>query len=394
MRGVLLLVVVSNLFFYPVFGQKRVGGQEKNRFEEITDLTTGVKKKRIKMNLTGMDIPIQTHQFAQLWAQPIQSQPIADVNQLLSIASFIEIEGFRLSNIKAELSWHYLLYFFLIEACRDFIEAHGKKTLQLTPDLSMALRVVKTYGIVPVSFYSNLGKNKKSVDYEKLRSELANYLSTVKQSDSWLESTVLATVRSILNHHLGEPPNKFLFGRNAINPLEFLRSILGFQLERYALVSSDLSRPQWKKTPFNEVLDNLEYNLPLDFYIATLSNAIQTGYPALLQANVHDAGFDSEYRVAVVPSFGLSQGSLEQAKRQYYRDYWTTFPDQPLLLSGYKIHQSQTWFLVRFNGQVITQTKQVQEPGNYVMNQDFVKINSWNYLVAKDALRDLEEDVK
>lgn len=394
MRVLLLIVGFALIFQLRGFGQKRGGGQEKVRFETYTDSLTGLKKKRIRMNLIGMDIPVQTNLYAQLWAQPIQPLPSAKSNQLQALTSFIEMEGFRLTNNKSELSWNYLLYYSLLEGCRDFIDLHGKHAPKLTPDLNMALRVIKTYGILPANVYSSLGKGKKTIDYEKLRSELNNYLQTVKQSDSWLESSVMATVRSILNHHLGEPPNKFLFGRNAINPLEFLRSILGFQYEKYAVVTSDLSIPQWKKTPLDETLDILNYNLPLEFYVATVNHAIQTGYPTLLQADVEDAGFDAEYKIAIVPSFGLSQSINEPAKRQYRRDYWSAQQDQPLLVTGYKLHQSQTWFLVRYFGRENTQNYPAQDAGNFVMNQDFLKTNVWSFLVSKEALRDLEEDVK
>lgn len=395
MRTLNLIVVLWLGISYSVFAQKRGEvGLEKIRFEEVVDPETGIKSKKIRVNYLGMDIPLQTNQYAQLWAQPNRSFPNAQANQLLTLTSFIEVEGNRLTNTKSDLSWTYLLYFSLLESCRDYIESHGKHPLNLIPDFKMALRVVKTYGILPVNVYPIKLKDNQQPDFKQLRIELSNYLLTVKSTDSWLESTILATVRSILNHHLGEPTNRFMFGRIAINPVEFLRSTLGFYLEKYVMVSSDLAQPFWRKRLLSEALATQVYNIPLDFYTAILNNGIQTGYPAIMQADVDDAGFDHLTHVAIVPSFGLGQLPLDGPKRQYHHDYKKQAEDQPLLLVGYKQHQNQTWYLTRYNGNLSPASSNINDSGVYIMNQDFVRINSWGYLIAKEALRDIEEDVK
>jgi hypothetical protein len=281
-----------------------------------------------------------------------------------------------------------------LEAARDYLDSHGKVSLNLVPDLNMGIRIVKTYGILPETFYSGSAKDKTAPDYVQLRTELTNYLLKVKQTDAWLESTVLATVRSILNHHLGEPANRFLIGRNAYNPVEFLRSVLGFQVERYVIVSSDLSKPFWKRDYPVGNTTNPVYNIPLEFYTATLNNGIQTGYPSLHLADVFDIGFDAGPKIAIVPSFGLGQPPIDGLKRQYHFDYHSEGNLSPLLLFGYKMHQAQPWYLVRYFGSNPSASKDKEDAGTYVMSQDFLKINTWSFFIAKEALRDLEEDIK
>ena len=56
--------------------------------------------------------------------------------------------------------------------------------------------------------------------------EMKNYLESVKVSSAWDEEAVIATIKSIMKHYMGEPPAEITVAGKKMKPLQYLKDIL------------------------------------------------------------------------------------------------------------------------------------------------------------------------
>ena len=69
------------------------------------------------------------------------------------------------------------------------------------------MRAWRKHGVVPAAVYTGLKGDAKNYDHEStVYREIKTYLDGVKAAGAWNEEGVVATVRSILDSHLGVPP--------------------------------------------------------------------------------------------------------------------------------------------------------------------------------------------
>jgi bleomycin hydrolase len=116
-------------------------------------------------------------------------------------------------------------------------------------------REYKLYGIVPKEVYSGMEPGRIFFTHEKMFGELQHYMENVKYTNAWDEAQVVATVKSILNHYMGVPPESFEWKGAKYTPKEFLTSYLKLKMDDYVDVLSYLQQPFWKQVEY-EVPDN------------------------------------------------------------------------------------------------------------------------------------------
>ncbi len=83
----------------------------------------------------------------------------------------------------------------------------------------------KLYGCMPWDVYSGLKPGQKFHDHAKLIAEVSSYLAQLKSANAWNEDEAVATVRAILNHHLGVPPDKFMVEGKEYTPQSYLQGL-------------------------------------------------------------------------------------------------------------------------------------------------------------------------
>ena len=77
--------------------------------------------------------------------------------------------------------------------------------------------MMKKYGIVPWEAYNGMQPGQKFHDHSKMFNEMNNYLQTVKNTNAWNDETVSSTIKSIMNHYMGEPPSSLVYNGKKIH---------------------------------------------------------------------------------------------------------------------------------------------------------------------------------
>jgi bleomycin hydrolase len=385
------LIILSR--FSIVYAQnKSVFEESKNEFyeqikSELNDYNSAQKesKKKFRMDFSEMDLPQRTDEFTSSWHQPPLSQGRTGSCWAFSTTSYLESEIYRQYQKSIKLSEIYTVYWEYVEKARRFVKLRGHSRFSEGSLANAAIRVWKKYGVVPAEDYPGLKDGQPFHDHKKLFQEMESYLNTIKETNYWNESAVLANIKSILNHHLGEPPLKISFKERTITPLEYLDEVININLDEYIDFISLKEAPYFKKVEY-PVPDNWwhneeYYNIPLDLFLKALRESIQQGYTVNIGGDVSEAGYDANYEVAMIPSFDIPAKYIDEDARQFRFSNHSTTDDHGIHVVGYKKHKGNYWFLIKdsgsgaFNG---------PNKGYRFYHEDYVKLKIMNLMIHQD----------
>jgi len=279
------------------------------------------KKKVYKIDFTNMDIPRSAGEFTQVWHNTPVNQGFTGTCWSWSATSFFESEIYRIHNQQIRLSPMYNAYWEYVEKARRFVKERGNSEFGEGSECNALKRLWNMYGIVPYEIYSGLLPGQKVHNHNKMYREMNDYLKSIKASNSWNEEEVLSTIRSILNHYMGTPPEKFTWNNKEYTPQEFFKSVVRLNMDDYADVISLMQEPYYKKilynVPDNWWFDSSYYNVPLDIYMNALKEAIKKGYSISLGGDVSEAGIESHSKAAVIPTFDIPSEYIDENARQF-----------------------------------------------------------------------------
>ena len=351
--------------------------------------------KRFKIDLTGMDIPTSVDLFTKFWFQPPISQGNTGTCWCFSTTSYFESEVYRLYKKEVKLSEMYTVYWEYIEKAKGYVKSRGTTEFGEGSEANAVTRIWKTYGVIPESDYNGLLKGQTFYNHAKMFDELDTYMKSVKAANAWNEADVIATVKSILNTYMGEPPTKVTVAGKEMTPQEYLKNELKLVLDDYVDVTSLMQNP-YNKTCEYVVPDNWNhnadyYNVSLDDYMSIIKSAIKNGYTLAIGGDVSEAGIDSYANTAVIPSFDIPSSYIDENARQFRFSNGTTTDDHGLHLVGYYVKDGNTWYLIKDSGSGSRNTtaKNSQNFGYWFYSEDFVKLKMMDFMVHKDAMKDV-----
>jgi bleomycin hydrolase len=251
---------------------------------------------------------------------------------------------------------------------------------------------MKKHGAVPASAYSGLLPGQTEHDHGSLFRELRNYLTFCKENEYWDEEKAVEYVKSILNKHLGKPPETIEVDGKTMTPKEYLDDVLQLSLDDYVSLMSFKYAPFYTKGEF-KVPDNWwhskeYYNVPLDeFYTAALES-LKNGYTVVFGGDISEPGIIGEDDMAVIPTFDTLPQLIDQDSREFRFNNRTSTDDHAIHAVGYKETSDHTWFLIKDSG---GSAQRGQFPGYYLYRDDFVKLKMLVATVHKDAISGLLE---
>jgi bleomycin hydrolase len=194
---------------------------------------------------------------------------------------------------------------------------------------------------------------------------------------------------------MGVPPEKFEWKGETYSPKEFLSKVLKLEMDDYIDVLSYIQQPFWEKVEY-KVPDNWwhskdYYNVPLEDYMKALKNAIKNHYTMVVGGDVSEAGFSRDYQVALIPSFDIPVASIDDNARQFRFSNGTTTDDHGMHLVGYYEDKDGTeWYLIKDSGSGSRNNREsAPEFGYYFFRGDYIKLKMMDFLVHKDAIKDL-----
>ncbi len=352
------------------------------------------KEKRFQADLSGMSFPNKVNLYQSEWRLPPVSQGNTNTCWCFSTTSFFESEVHRLTGKEVKLSEMFTVYWEYVERAKRFVAERGNSAFSEGSEANAVIREYKKYGIVPKEVYSGMEAGRKFFTHEKMFGELSRYMEGVKNANAWNEEEVVATVKSILNHYMGIPPESFEWKGTKYTPKEFLSDYLKLQMDDYVDITSYLQQPFWQKVEY-EVPDNWwhskdYYNVPLEDYMNAIKNAIRNHYTLVIGGDVSEAGFNREAQVALVPGFDIAVADIDDNARQFRFSNSTTTDDHGLHLVGWYEKDGTDWYLIKDSGSGSRNNDETSpEFGYYFFRGDYIRLKMMDILVHKDAVKDL-----
>ncbi|TSA28030.1 MAG: peptidase C1, partial [Ignavibacteriales bacterium] len=310
--------------------------------------------KIFKMDYAGLNLPKSKNEFTSYWHNDPINQGNTGTCWSFSTTSYLESEVYRIHNKKIKLSEIWTAYWEYLAKVRRFVTERGNSNIGEGSQANAVIRIWKEYGIVPESVYDGKLPGQKHHDHSKMFQEINNYLIGIKNSNSWNEDEVVSTVKSILDHYLGEPPTKFTVDGKEYTPKEYLTKIVGLNLDDYVAVMSLMQKPYYEKAEY-EVPDNWwhnkdYYNVPLDVFMSTIKNTIRKGFTLAIFGDVSEAGIESHAKVAMIPSFDVPSEYIDESARQFRFSNGTTGDDHGIHMVGYLNKEGKDWYLIKDSG--------------------------------------------
>lgn len=375
--------------------EKGIFVEPKNAFwDEIQKATEEFSKKTpapeqaFVVDLGAFDAPRSLDGFNAVWHNPPTSQGATNTCWCFSTTSFFESEVYRLSGRKVRISEAFTVYGEYLERARRFVRERGDSAVAEGSEANAVTRDWKLYGCVPWEAYSGLKPGQKFHDHTKLIAEVSSYLAHLKAANAWNEDEAVATVRAILNHHLGVPPDTFKVEGKEYTPRSYLRDYLKIDPDDYVDVLSYMQQPYGRQVEY-EVPDNWwhnkdYYNVPLDTYMKVLKNALSRGYSVSLGGDISEPGKNAAKKVFMVPTFDIPSEDIDESARQYRFGNGSTTDDHGIHLIGYKAVDGKGWFLIKDSG---SSAFNAEPKGYYFLTEDYVKLKMMDFMVHKDAVK-------
>jgi bleomycin hydrolase len=286
----------------------------------------------------------------------------------------------------------YTVYWEYVERARYFVRKRGQMHLGQGSEANAVARMMKQYGIVPRSEYDGYLQGQTFFDHAKMFDEIEAYLHSVKARHAWNEELVVETVRSILDHYMGRPPQKVTVEGETYTPMAYMTDYLELEMGDYVDFMSMMSKPFWEQDSY-EVPDNwwdseAYYNVPLEDFYQAVVEAIDEGYSVSIGGDVSEPGFENN--VAVVPDFDIPSRYINQSARQMRFSNGSTTDDHAMHLVGHREYKGDTWFLVKDSGSGSRNCgPEAPEFGYYFFHEDYIRLKIMNISLHRDAAKKL-----
>ena len=346
-------------------------------------------------DLSGYQPPAKVELYTnRQWHNPPVSQGNTNTCWCFSTTSFLESEAYRISKMKVKLSEMYTVYWEYVEKAKRFVEKRGESDYNEGSEANAVTRMWKKYGIIPEADYSGLLGDRKFHNHEAMIKEMKTYLESVKSRAAWDEEAVVATIKSIMKHYMGEPPLEITVAGKKLNPLQYLNDVLRINPDDYVDILSYSQEPFYAHVEY-KVPDNWWHskdycNVPLDVYMEALRKAIHNGYTVSIGGDVSEPGFDRKTQCAIIPDFDIPSAYINDDARQFRFSNQTTTDDHGMHLVGSTIKDGREWFLIKDSGSGSRNNDPAApEFGYYFFSEDYVKLKMMDFTVHKDAVKEL-----
>ena len=356
--------------------------------------------KRFKVSVY-QNYPAKVDLYQSVWHTPPISQGNTGTCWDFSTTSFYESEVNRLTGKKVKLSEAFTFYNEYILRAEEYVRTRGTSLFAQGSEANAVTRIYQKFGAMPWSVYNGL-KGRKFHTHEKMYREMKSYLDAVKKNNAWDKKTVVNTIKSIMDHYIGTPPESFVVNGKTYSPKSYLKDYLQLKPEDYVEILSYKQEPYYTQCSY-DVPDNWwhseeYYNVPLDVFMEALIKGIQKGYSASIGGDVSEAGFLSgpgEPQVAVVPDFDIPSKYINDDARQFRFSNHSTTDDHGMHLVGWLQKDGKYWFFIKDSSSGSRNNNpNAKEFGYYFFSEDFIKLKMMNYTIHKDAVKTLLKKFK
>ncbi|MFA3783131.1 C1 family peptidase [Melioribacteraceae bacterium 4301-Me] len=378
-----------------IFVERKAGYFQNVILKEIQDFEKKEKpeKKIFTMDFSKVEAPKSLEEFKYYWHSTPENQGNTGTCWSFSTTSFFESEVYRLTKKKVKLSPMYTAYWEYIEKAKRFVDERGNSEFGEGSEANAVTRIWSQYGIVPEEVYNGMLPGQKVYNHSKMFQEMKDYLESVKNNNAWNEKEVVETIKSILNHYMGEPPKSFTVEGQTYTPLEYLNNYLKLNLSDYVCILSLMEKPFGEQVEY-PVPDNWwhskeYYNVPLDTFMKIIKYAIRNGFTLAIGGDVSEPGKNADLEIFVVPTFDIPSEYIDDSSREFRFSNGTTTDDHGIHLIGYKEGKDgKDWYLIKDSG---SSAFDGPHKGYYFFSDDYVKLKMMDFMVHKDAVKNFIE---
>jgi len=347
--------------------------------------------KRMTLDYSGMDVPQSLKDFTIVTADKPVSQGITGTCWCFSTTSFYESEAARKGRPDLHLSEMYTVYWEYVEKAKEYVRSRGKSIFDEGSETNAVQRTLARHGAVPLEAYTGTKPDQPYHDHAKMVGEMREYLKGVRERNAWNTEEVVATVRDIMAHYIGEPPASVTYKGKKITPKEYLRDVVGIEPDEYVTFMSLKSEPYWKNAEY-KVDDNWwhstdYYNVPLNDFVGVVKGALEKGYSISIGGDVSESGIDSRKGLMMVPSYDIPSSFIDENARLLRFVNGSTTDDHAMHIVGFAKRGNGTWFLVKDSG--AGGHANPDHKGYWYMHEDYVKLKMMTATVNKSAVKEL-----
>jgi bleomycin hydrolase len=308
-----------------------------------------------------------------------------------STVAFLESEVLRsneevvaaLEEAEAELdlSEYYVVYWAYVEKAREYARRQGENARFTDGGLSHDVTwLVEKYGIVPEWDFAVVE------DYGAMRTELNAVLETHGESGDWTEEVVVAEIREVLDRHLAPPPATITVAGVEMTPIQYATEYLALDPAEYWEITSYTDMPFYGRGEL-DVPDNWwdydgYYNVPLDDYMRSINQALDDGYPVVIDTDWGDKGASwNGAGIAVMHPDMLPDGTIDQEARQLDFAEGRTTDDHLVLAIDHRVVDEEDWYLIKNSHGTGSGRR-----GYVWMRGDWMAMRVLAYMVHRDAI--------
>jgi bleomycin hydrolase len=346
-------------------------------------------ENRLTLDFSKLERPRTKEEFEALGHLPPKRQWWTGNCWCFAATSLMESEVLRQSRRTIKVSEMHTVYWEFVEKAREFVRTKGGSRFDEGSEFGALVLRWQQYGAVPEAAYMGLVGGATAFDQGPLMEETRAYLARVKAGNDWDEAVVTSHIRSILDRHLGRPPERVTVDGETMTPQEYVGRVLRIEPGDYVEVMSFLYAPFWTqaeyKAPDNYWHATNYYNVPLEDWYGALRQALVSGYTVAIGGDTSEVGFASTEDVAIVPTFDVPPGFIDQSAREFRWANQTSGDDHGIHLVGFKRLGAHDWFLVKDSGR----GAQRGVPGYMFYREDYVRLKMLTFMVHKDGVRGL-----
>ena len=335
----------------------------------------------------GVEGPGAVSAFGPVFHFPPVDQGRTSVCWSFSTVSFLETEMARLGLPKVKMAVMYPVYHGWVEKARYFVQTKGESRFSPGDLFPTVLDAIQKYGIVPEESYSGRPPGEEGYNHNAMYRELREYRDRVKKDEIWNEAEVVAQVKSILDKHLGKPPETFEYEGRSYTPRSFRDEFMALPWRDYLMVTSFEYAPFHTFTdlrvPDNWRNNKCYYNVPLDAFYEGLKGALRAGYSVAIDGDISEPGRIGERDIAFIPDDDIPPALITQEAREHRFREKETKDDHLMHIVGMTESGGHDWFLVKDSWRDAWQGK---HKGYFFYRGDFAKLKILAYLVHKDAV--------
>jgi len=347
--------------------------------------------KRLTLDYSSMDVPQSMSEFTIVTADKPVSQGLTGTCWCFSTTSFYESEAARKGKSDIHLSEIYTVYWEYVEKAKEFIHTRGSSNFDEGSETNAVQRTMAKHGAVPLESYTGLKPGQPFQDHTKMIAEMRNFLDGVKKRNAWNTEEVVATIKDIMEHYIGTPPNYVIYKGKKMSPQEYLRDVTGLVPEEYVTFMSLRSEPYWTNAEY-KVDDNWwhskdYYNVPLTDFSALIQNALRKGYSVSIGGDVSESGIDSKKGIMMIPSYDIPSSYIDENARLFRFLNGSTTDDHAMHIIGYTQRKNGIWYLVKDSG--AGGHANPDHSGYWYMHEDYIKLKMMTATVNRAAVKNV-----